>query len=249
MSRSGVGAVRAGVQVEGAGGDAGGGVAGDLGSLGGVFGQVAGNGQVADRAGAAQGDDPDVDFGSPADLPAAGLGRVRGSAAGDGPGGPADGVLEVGDRKGRGRGDDAAMVGGVVAVQAQQGVEVDGAARPDHDQRRAAAAAGPAPLAARTAPPAPATHRHRDPGRRAHRQRQCHRLTSPSTGTAPVPFTPRRPRQAGVTAPEQSSAGSASHHPQTVTNLRSFGATTALCSPVVRASSQSYTDFFSNPRS
>jgi hypothetical protein len=30
-------------------------------------------------------------------------------------------------------------------------------------------------------------------GRRAYRQRQCHRLTSPSTGTAPVPFTPRRP--------------------------------------------------------
>ena len=42
--------------------------------------------------------------------------------------------------------------------------------------------------AARTAPPAPATNRHRDPGRRAYRQRQCHRLTSLSTGTAPVPY-------------------------------------------------------------
>jgi putative transposase len=38
-------------------------------------------------------------------------------------------------------------------------------ARPDHDQRRPPAAAGPAPLPARPAPPAPATHRHRQPGR------------------------------------------------------------------------------------
>jgi hypothetical protein len=65
-------------------------------------------------------------------------------------------------------------------------------ARPDHDRRRAAAAAGPAPLAARTAPPAPAAHRNH-PGRRAHRQRQRHRLTSLSTRTAPVPFTRRGP--------------------------------------------------------
>ncbi len=59
----GVGAVRAGVQVEGVSGDAGGGVAGDLGALGGVFGEVAGDGQVGDGAGAAQGDDADVDPG------------------------------------------------------------------------------------------------------------------------------------------------------------------------------------------
>jgi mutator family transposase len=63
------------------------------------------------------------------------------------------------------------------------------------------------------------------------------------------PFYSTRARQAGATAPEQSSAGSTSHHPQTVTNPRSFGATTALCPPVVRASSQSYTDFSSNLRS
>ena len=38
-------------------------------------------------------------------------------------------------------------------------------ARLHHDQRRAAAAPGPAPLAARTAPPAAATHCHRGPAR------------------------------------------------------------------------------------
>jgi putative transposase len=63
-------------------------------------------------------------------------------------------------------------------------------ARPDHDRRRAPAAAGPAPRPARPAPPAPDTRRHRDPGRRASRERQCHRLTSPSAGTAPVPSHP-----------------------------------------------------------
>ena len=104
-------------------------------------------------------------------------------------------------------------------------------ARPDHDGRRAAAAAGPAPLAARTAPPAPAARRNH-PGRRASRQRQRHRLTSPSTRTAPVPsLLDARPRQAGATAPGQSSAGSASHHPHTVTSPRSFGANDGAMSP------------------
>src|SRR5439155_23095094 len=59
----GVGAVGVGVQVEVVGGDAGGGVAGDLGALGGVFGQGAGDGQVGNAAGASQGDDADVDLG------------------------------------------------------------------------------------------------------------------------------------------------------------------------------------------
>jgi Transposase, Mutator family len=36
-------------------------------------------------------------------------------------------------------------------------------ARPDHDRRRAAAPAGPAPLASRTTPPATTTARHCDP--------------------------------------------------------------------------------------
>jgi hypothetical protein len=50
------------------------------------------------------------------------------------------------------------------------------------------AAARPAPLAARPAPPAPAAHCHRHPGSRPSRECQRHRLTSPSTGTAPVPL-------------------------------------------------------------
>ena len=52
-------------------------------------------------------------------------------------------------------------------------------ARPDHDGRRPAPAAGPAPLAARPAPPATATQRNRHRGRRPPRECRCHRLTSP----------------------------------------------------------------------
>jgi putative transposase len=51
-------------------------------------------------------------------------------------------------------------------------------ARPDHDQRRPPAAAGPAPFPARPAPPAPATHRHQRRRSQA-AECQCHRLTSP----------------------------------------------------------------------
>ena len=80
----GVGAGRVGVQVDRVGGQAGGGVAGSLGAFGGVLGQVAGDGQVGDGARAAQGDDPDVGFGAPADEPAARLGGVREGAVGDG---------------------------------------------------------------------------------------------------------------------------------------------------------------------
>ena len=67
----------------------------------------------------------------------------------------------------------------------------------------------------------------------AHRQRQRHRLTSPSTGTAPVPFYRRGPGQAGATAPARSPAGSALHHPQTATSPRSFDANDGAMSPVV----------------
>ena len=68
----GVGARGVGVQVDGVGGEAGGGVAGGFGAFGGVFGEVAGDGQVGDGAGAAQGDDADVELVAPADEPAAG---------------------------------------------------------------------------------------------------------------------------------------------------------------------------------
>ena len=123
-----MGAVGVGVQVEGVGGDAGGGVAGGLGALGGVFGEVAGDGQVGEGAGAGQGDDADVDLGAPADDPAAGLGRVRRGAVGDGCGGLPGGVVQVGGGDGGGRGQQPVRVGGVVAVEAEQGVEVDRAA-------------------------------------------------------------------------------------------------------------------------
>ena len=73
----GVSAVRVGVQVEVVRGDAGGGVAGDLGALGGVLGQVAGDGQVGYVAGASQSDDADVGLGAPCDGPAAGPGWMR----------------------------------------------------------------------------------------------------------------------------------------------------------------------------
>ena len=43
-----------------------------FGALGGVFGQVAGDGQVGNGTGARDGDDADVDLIAPADGPAAG---------------------------------------------------------------------------------------------------------------------------------------------------------------------------------
>ena len=124
----GVGAVGVGVQVDGVGGDAGGGVPGDLGALGGVFGEVAGDGQVGDGAGAVQGDDADVDLGAPGDGPAAGPGRVRRGAVADGVGGLPGGVVQVGGGDAGRRGQQPVRVGGVVAVEAEQGVEVDRAA-------------------------------------------------------------------------------------------------------------------------
>ena len=128
MSRSGVGAAGVGVQLDGLGGDAGRGVPGGFGALGGVFGQVAGDGQVGDGPGTRHGDDADVDLGAPADAPAAGPGRMRRSAATDRAGGPAGGVVQVGDGDAGGRGQQPVRVGGVVAVEAEQGVEVDRAA-------------------------------------------------------------------------------------------------------------------------
>ena len=52
---------------------------------------------------------------------------VRGAVA-DGLGGPPDGVVQVGDGEDGGRGQQLVRVVGVVAVEAEQGVEVDRAA-------------------------------------------------------------------------------------------------------------------------
>ena len=75
-----------------------------------------------------QGDDPDVDLGAPGDGPAAGLGGVGRGAVADGVGGLPGGVVQVGDGDARWRGQQPVRVGGVVAVEAEQGVEVDCAA-------------------------------------------------------------------------------------------------------------------------
>ena len=65
-------------------------MAGGLGALGGVLGEVAGDGQVGDGAGAGHGDDADVELVAPADEPAGRLGRVRRGAVADGGGGVAE---------------------------------------------------------------------------------------------------------------------------------------------------------------
>ena len=76
-------------------------------------------------AGASEGDDADVDLGAPGDGPAAGPGRMVRGAVADGLGGPSDGVFQVGDGEDGGRGQQLVRMGGVVAVEAEQGVEVD----------------------------------------------------------------------------------------------------------------------------
>src|SRR6185437_4414887 len=124
----GVGAAGVGVQVDRVGGDAGGGVTGGLGSLGGVFGEVARDGQVGEGAGAVQGDGSDVDLGAPGDGPARRLGRVGRGAVADGVSGLPGGVVQVGDSDAGWRGQEPVRVGGVVAVEAEQGVEVNGSA-------------------------------------------------------------------------------------------------------------------------
>jgi hypothetical protein len=78
----GVGSGGAGVQLEGVAGEAGRGVAGDLGALGGVLGEVAGDGQAGDAVLAPVGNGADVEFAAPGDEPsfavrAVGVGLVR----------------------------------------------------------------------------------------------------------------------------------------------------------------------------
>src|SRR6266536_2125088 len=83
-----VSAAGAGVQVDRLGGDAGGGVPGGFGALGGVLGKVAGDRQVGDSTSASQGDDAEVDLGAPGDGPAGRLGGVGRGAIADGVSGP-----------------------------------------------------------------------------------------------------------------------------------------------------------------
>ena len=122
----GVGAVRVGVQVDGFGGDAGGGVAGDLGAFGGVLGEVAATARsvtlpVPVRVMMRM----SISVPQAMSQPPAGPGGAGAEA--DVGGGLADGVVEVGDGE-AGRRGRLVGVGGVVAVEADQGVEVDGAA-------------------------------------------------------------------------------------------------------------------------
>ena len=80
MSRSAWVPVASACRLDGGRGEAFGGVAGDLGALGGVLGQVAGDHEVGDGAGAAHGDDPHVQLGpQPMGHPAGltGCGGVR----------------------------------------------------------------------------------------------------------------------------------------------------------------------------
>ena len=117
-----------GVQADGGGGETFGGVPGDLGALGRILGQVAGHHEVGDRAGTAHRDDPHVQFGSPADPPPGRHDGMRRGQIADGGGGVPGGVLKVGDRDARGWGQEPSGVVLVVAVEAEQDVEVDRAA-------------------------------------------------------------------------------------------------------------------------
>lgn len=125
-----VGSGGAGVQLEGVAGEAGAGVAGNLGALGRVLGEVAGDGQAGDAVLVAIGHGADVEFAAPGDEPSFAVRAVGVGAGADGDvsGGLADGVLEVGGGEaGRGR-DEGGGVLAAGAVEAEQDVEVDGAA-------------------------------------------------------------------------------------------------------------------------
>ena len=74
------------------------------------------------------GDDADVELVAPADEPAARVGRVRLGAVADGHGSVADSVLEVGDGDDWGREKQPPRIFRVIAVEAEQGMEVDRAA-------------------------------------------------------------------------------------------------------------------------
>ena len=119
------------------GGDPGGGEAGGFGALGGVLREVAGGGEllgdefVGDAAVPGQGEGFDVEAlvdVAPADLPPVRPVRVRRGGEGDRGDGVAEGVGDVVDRDAGRRDDDGVGVGGVDAVEADQGVEVHDAA-------------------------------------------------------------------------------------------------------------------------
>ena len=108
-------------------GEPGGRVSGGFGGFGGVFGEVAGDHPVSDVR-VTDADVSDVELLAPGYRPA---GRVLGMRCGgesDAASGGADGVVEVGDGDaGRWR-DDRGRVVRVNTVEADEGVEVDGAA-------------------------------------------------------------------------------------------------------------------------
>lgn len=105
-------------------------MAGGLGAFGGVLGEVSGDGRARNSVRASVGDGADVELLPPGDEPPFAVWAV-GVGAGpetDGGGGPGDGVLKVGGGDAGRRGDDRVGVVAADAVEAEQGVEVDGAA-------------------------------------------------------------------------------------------------------------------------
>jgi hypothetical protein len=109
-------------------------VAGGLGALGGVFGEVAGFGEVVgdelvgDAAVPGEGERLEVELLTPHHGPAVGPVRMLGGVERGGPGSMVERVDELGQADaGRWR-DDGVQVVRVDAVEADQGVEVDGAA-------------------------------------------------------------------------------------------------------------------------
>src|SRR5262249_15606545 len=96
------------------------------GGLGGVFGEVSGDHGVGDRVVSAHGHDTDVNLVTPGDAPAARLLAMCGGSESDSGRRVLDSVIEIGGSDFRWWRGDRVRIVGIVAVQAQQGVEVDG---------------------------------------------------------------------------------------------------------------------------
>src|SRR5262249_15092971 len=103
----------------------GGGVAGDFGGLGGVLGQVGRDHGVGDVPGRGDGDNAYVNLLAPTDQPAFGFGRVRVGGEADGAGGVLDRVGQLSRVQASGWGQDRRLVVPVVAVEADDEVQVD----------------------------------------------------------------------------------------------------------------------------